>query len=140
MQKVAPKSRDGRAALAVDFVAGDWMVNEPEVDADLVGASGLDFNVEERGRVKPFEDSETRHRGPAGTDHRHSLSLSRIAADWRVDGGFFVRHHTARERDIALVNGSPLPLLDEAVPGPVGFRDDHQPGRVLIEAMNNAGP
>src|SRR6185437_4302403 len=77
---------------------------------------------------------ENRHLGPA----------RRVAADRRVDDPSRSRRGAPDKREIAALEraGATMvgELLGESAMRLIGLGDDHQPARILVEAMHDAGP
>jgi hypothetical protein len=79
-----------RPRAPIQLIAGDWMTDEGQMDPNLVRASGLDRDLEQRAVPKSLDNAKMRHRWPPGPHHGHALSVLRVAANRRVDRGLFI--------------------------------------------------
>lgn len=70
---------------AVRSIADQRMADRGEMDADLMGASGLELDTQQTMPSETFEDSVARARGASIGDHGHARALGRMAADRGVD-------------------------------------------------------
>ena len=77
---------------------------------------------------------------PAGRGvQRHALAVAQVPSDRRVYGARVLRQVAAEQRDVGAVDVAPLHGRDEAPVGLVAARHDQQPGRVLVEPVDDAG-
>ena len=125
---------------AVQRVAGDGEIDRGEVDANLVCATRLEADAQERvSREEPF-DLEMRHRGPRRVRvERVAEAVVAVAADGRVDRAT-ARAGPSYDEPEVLAGQCPAP--EEALQplvGPMRPRDDEQARRVAVEAVDDAG-
>src|SRR6476469_6396301 len=74
------------AFAAVDFVAEHGMTEVMEMDADLMGATGVDRTFDEAAIAARAQDPVFGFRGTAGSlSDTHSVTVNRMAGDRRVD-------------------------------------------------------
>src|SRR5947209_11330370 len=74
-----------RAPRPVDPVADDRMTRRREVDAQLMGATGLGLEAHQGRAREAFERRPARDRGaPAPAVHAHAPALARMPADGAV--------------------------------------------------------
>ena len=132
-------SLEAQIALhAVLRIAGDRKVDRGEVDADLVGAPGLEPDIEERVRGEQLAYLEVRYGLPrlVGVE-RASGRIAAIAADRRIDAAARGARPSAHEREVAALDLAPANRLLQRGVGVLGPRDDQQPGGVAIEPMHD---
>ena len=72
--------------------------------------------------------------------HRHLVAVLLMAANRQADGTARRRRPADDDRRVALFHPPIREGLSEDVVGRVGFRHHHQAGRVLVEAVHDAGP
>src|SRR2546429_5687047 len=84
--------RLGLEAASVDFIAEEGVPDGGEVDADLVGAPGLEAAGDQARHRRAvaaeiaFEHLPVRYRRAAAGAHGHLLAPARVAADRLIDG------------------------------------------------------
>ena len=125
---------------AVHRVPGDGEVDRSEMHADLVRPPRLEPDGEQRVAREELADLEVRHRHArvVGVE-RLSQRVAAVAPEGRVDPAAAGPRATDDERGVMTLEGVfPHELLQPPV-GLFGARDDHQPGRVAIETMDDAG-
>lgn len=135
---VEEKARGGeRVFFPVNGIAEDGGADVVEMDADLVGAAGVEVAQDERGLGGGIggERFVIRDRGLAAgwIDDGHFLAVHWVATDVREDR-FLVRLGDAvRDCEVELLHGGALGKLgDEALVGGIGFRDDEATGGVFV--------
>ena len=109
-----------------------------EVYPNLMRPSRLEHDLEPGVTPVAFEHPVVRDRGLAASLHRHAGATCAVPPDRRVHGpvrrwragdhGFVDPLHLAR-----------LDLGDEASVRGKGSCDEHEPGGVLVQAVNEAG-
>ena len=122
------------------------MADMGEMNADLMRAPRLQPAGDQGRALERLLDAPMRDRMAAarGRDDRHFLALVRMAAERRVDRARAPGESAPGEREIfahqrtgAAVVGE---QIGEALMRGVGLGDDDQPGRVLVEPMDDARP
>ena len=142
MQKLAFEANlvatGGAPVLAI---AADRMADRLEVDADLVGAAGLELHAQERGLGKLPLDLEVRDRGARLVGGRRvQRAVAPVAADGRVDRPGARVGPADDERQVLAPHAALAHrLLERAVDG-VRLRDDEQPRSVLVQPVDDARP
>src|SRR5581483_6237533 len=140
-------------APAVKRVADQGVPDMGEVDAHLMGAAGLKRAFDERGErpLAAFAVAEGLEHAPMSHSfaslpgmHGHLGAARGMAADRSIDDALRPRRRAPDEREIAALErpGAAVvgELLGERAMGLVGLGDHHEPARVLVEAMDDAGP
>lgn len=128
----------------VNGIAKDGGADVVHVDANLVGAAGVEMAKDEggfRGGIGG-ERLVIGNRGLAGRrgDHGHFLAVHRVAADVGEDRVLFLGRYTVGDGEVELFHGGALGKLGgEGLVGGVGFRDDEAAGGVLVESVDDAG-
>src|SRR5205807_7327451 len=102
----------GLEAAAIDGVAEERMPDRGEVDADLMGAPGLEPAGDEARHRRAiaaavaFEHLPMGDRRAPARAHRHFVAGAGMAADRLVDGSARTLRHAPHERPVA---GAPRP-------------------------------
>lgn len=115
-----------------------------EVDADLVGASGVEV-AEDEGGDGGWVGGEDAVVGDGGFacgrgDDGHFLAVDGVAADVGEDGVFFGFRDAEGDGEVEFFHGGSLgELADEGLVSGVGFGDDEAAGGVFVEAVDDAG-
>ena len=131
-----PRERDG-AALSVRGIADERMAERGEMHADLMRAARLEPAREQRRDAEALDDFVVRARRLAGRDDRHRRAPRRMAADRRIDGAA-ARDVARGERQVLALHGARRELAHERRLRGDRLRDDEEPARVLVEAMDDA--
>ncbi len=147
VEKLSPQSLDCPAlrwiaelpisSQPVQRVAGHWMLDVRAVDANLMGPSSFNSDIEQRRRAQPPKRGITRPGRASGGIDRHLETIFSVAADWGVNdaGAADIAVH---QRHIALFHGSRPKLPGEMLKRRVSLGHDHHAGSVTVEAMDNA--
>src|SRR5215831_8643141 len=135
VQRLAAESK--RALPAVGGIADEWMPEGSEMHADLVRAPRLEPAREQRGRAEALDDRVMRARGLAGRNDRHRRAPRRMAPDRCLDRSA-VAEVAGRERQVFAMDGTCRELTHEIGVRGQRLRDDEEPARVLVEAMDDA--
>ncbi len=112
------------------------------MDADLVRPPRLQPEPQERRVLLRLDGFEVRDGVLAaflGHDG-HLPPVARVAAEERLDGAIRRVGHAPHEREVAAADRSVHELLGEVRVRDVVLRHDHQPRRVFVEAVHDAGP
>ena len=149
MKGHAPQALDqlGRERVApllgaIGGVAHQGMTKRCEVNADLMRAASLEQALEVGESGKALEDVEVGDGPLAGAcpGHGHADSRAGIAGDWRIDHALVTPDHAVRETQIAARHRPPLKLRRERIVRLTALGEHDQPGRALVEAVDDAGP
>lgn len=130
--------------FGVDGIAEDGGADVLEVDADLVGAAGMEVAEDEGGfgGLIGGDDFVIGDRGfPAGwIDHCHFLAIHWMSADVSEDGVLGFEGNAVSDGEVDFLHRRALGKLGcEALVGGVGFCDDEAAGGVFIETVDDAG-
>ena len=130
-----------RPLVAVDQVAEQRVTDVRHVHADLVRAAGLKLAADVRVAVVARDDRPVRD-SAAGIFlcHGHALAVGRVAADGGIDRAGVFAQIAADDGLIGAGHGVVGQLGREREVGKVVFRRDEQAGRVLVDAVHDAGP
>src|SRR5262249_34198922 len=139
----------GLEAAAVDGVAEQRMPDRGEVDADLVGAPGLEPAGEKARHRRAiaaavaFEHLPMGDRWAPACAHRHLVADAGMAADRLVDGAARPLRYAPDERQIAAAQHPAAAvvgeLAGERAMGAIGLGHHDEAAGVLVEAMHDAG-
>ena len=110
------------------------------MDADLVGAAGVDARLDPRGVAQALERPEARFRRAASLQHSHDLPMRRVPRDRGPDASVGRREFPAEDGVVGLLHLPVGELPRQHQVRRVVFRHHHQPARVLVETMDDAGP
>ena len=123
------------------------------VHPDLVGAAGLELTGDQRGyRLAVLVGAIGLQKAPMRdrllaalvVQHRHPLSLRRVAADGRIDRPALAIRGAPDKRAVFPEERQGAAMVGEkrgkAAMRPIGLGDDQQAGRVLVEPVDDAGP
>src|SRR6185503_676374 len=149
-QRLGKLAQLGLEAGAVKRIADQRMADRAQMHAHLMRAPGLERAFEQRGDLL-FSAAEGRDRAPMGHSlaspvfERGHLGPARwMASDRRIDHTLRPVWRAPHEGEIAALElaGSAMvgELRCERMMCLVGLGDDHEPARVLVEAMHDAGP
>src|SRR5450755_2596775 len=120
------------------------MPDRRHVHANLVSASSLDANVDERelavGRIDALAHFVMGDGGtPSATAGGHANAADGIAADLGIDGAAWALGPAMHQRDVALFHFAPRKLLPQVAMGDVVAGDENQPAGFLVETMHDTG-
>ena len=130
--------------FSVDWIAEDGGAEVVHVDADLVGAAGVEV-AEDEGGLRGGIGGERfviGNRGLAAgrVDDRHFLAVDGVAADVGEDGVLCLRRDAMGDGEVELFHGRALGKLGgEGLVSDVGFRDYEAARGVFIETVDDAG-
>ena len=127
-------------ARAVDRIADHRVAAMGEMHPDLMGPAGGQTAFEERRlRVERALDTIARDRGfsPALPDNRHLLAVDGAAADIAGDLAGGRDRHTPDKGGIGTIDPARSKVARQCMMRGLGLGDDHQPARVLVEAMDD---
>ena len=114
MQKLSPELQFVSPFATVDAIPYHRMPDEIEMNADLVCATGLRFDLQQSIIPEPFSYSEDGNRlsRTCGGDDGEAFAIVRIAAEWRFDPALRDINHPIHQREIGFVYrpGRELPL------------------------------
>ena len=133
----------GLAGLSVNRIAHERRALVVEVDADLVGAAGVEVAKDQRreaGRV----GGENFVIGDGGLaagwiDDGHFLAVHRVTADVGENRVLGRLGNALADSEIEFFHRSARELADERLVGDVRLGDDDTAGRVLVEAVDDTG-
>ena len=115
------------------------MADRLEVNADLVGAAGLELHAQQRGLGKLPLDLEMRDRGARLVGGgRVQRAVAAVAADGGVDRPRARVGPADDERQVLAPDTAVSHRLLECPVDRVALRDDEQPRRVLVQAVHDA--
>src|SRR5215216_1052047 len=136
VQELAPQPMAPR--VAVLRIPGHRVADRGEMGADLVGAAGLEPGLDERVRGQRLEDREVRARLPrAPAANGAACRRAVVAAERGIDRARARARPALDQRQVGAADLATLDLGGEAPMGLVAARDQHQPRRVLVQAMDD---
>src|SRR6266567_5220331 len=127
---------------SVQSIAHDRMSQGSHVHSNLVGASGGDFNSQERElprlRLNPPLHFITRHGlSTAAAPGSHADAANRIALNGSVDRAAVVFQPAMYERDVGFPDSPTGKLSRQRSMSHVIFRHHNQTAGVLVQAMHD---
>ena len=134
-----------RGRSVVDRVAHQRMLRVLHMHANLVGASGEQLAVDERVAVIARLGCETLKHAE-GCDgltsrraiaHRHARALGCRARNGRIDHAGVMRDDAVRQGEVTAINRAVPDVSHKHAAGGIGFRREHEPGGVAVEAMHD---
>lgn len=128
--------------LAVGVVAYKWMADVLEVDADLVGAAGVEGGFDQCALVKALDEFPT---GPGFAAAKafargHAFAVGGVARDRNLDFAGLGARFAADDGAVGFFGAALFELGGEVQVGFVGFGDDDAAAGVHVEAMDDARP
>ena len=124
------------SAAAVRVVAHYRMADRREVDANLMRATRVQVRAQKIRRVEPSKPHEVRPRSSPSTDDCHTLSVSRVTSDRTVDCQTVLIEMPPREHRVSADDPSRRNRSAERPVRSIGFGDEQQTRRVLVEPMD----
>jgi len=129
--------------LSINRIADDGRPFMMHVDADLVGATGVEVAQNQRGDRRGIGGQHFvvgDGRFPARRiDHRHFLAIHRMTPDMGENAVFFRFRDALGHREIEFFHRAALGKLgDQRLVGGVGLGHNQTTGSVLVQTMNNA--
>ena len=128
------------ARSPVQGVAGHGAAGGGSVDADLVGAAGEKFQLQQGGAGPGAHDFPVGAGRPSLGSHRHFLPVNGVAADRTLPGTDLSLRPAENKREIGLLGLAVLELAAEFAVGRLGFGGHENAGRFQVQAVNDAGP
>src|SRR5437764_1339310 len=110
VKELPPQRGDGGAQLrvwdrliasaAVHLIADNWMLEPRKVDSDLMRATRLDLNVEQREPFVAAAHAIERERGSPAAHHGHARPVARVARERMLNPPLLRAHPSMRERHV----------------------------------------
>src|ERR1019366_3311416 len=142
VQEIAAERRhafDG-GGRAVEGVAGHRVPDAGEVNADLVGASGTDFDCQQGEAAEAAQNAVF---GPGGASlgeaRGHAGAANGVAGDGAVDAAAVGFDLAVDEREVHLFDLAVCKLGGEVAVRVVVLSDQQDAGGEAVEAVDNAG-
>src|SRR5580658_6887264 len=129
---------------AIERVADDGMAERLHVYTNLVRASGLDVDLQQRepamSTVDALDDAPVRDGvAAAGASSGHACAAHDVAADGKMDRAFVTLDVAMHERDVDLAQVARGEVLRERAMRDVVLGDDNEPAGLLVETVHDAG-
>src|SRR5258708_6595924 len=128
------------AAVGVFAIAHHGMPDVREVHPDLVRAAGAERHAHELGQFPARYDRGEGDRVPPARLHRHALALVLIARDGRGDLHRALGEVAPDQRGIRALHTTLLDRSGETAVHLVRLGQQHQPGRITVEAVHDPRP
>jgi hypothetical protein len=123
----------------IEGVTDNRVAGVRHVDANLVCATRNGTTTDQRcSQVSLFNVVK----GAGGTalfDDRHLFAVAWVAIDRRVDNGVDLTRSSITHREVGLADRVLAKGDRQREVGAVGFGNHHDPGRVLVQSVNDAG-
>jgi len=132
----------GDEAGGVEGIAEEGVAEVLQVDADLVGAAGVEGALDEGADAWEILEDEPGGAGcaSAASEDGHFFAMDGVAADLVIDGaGAGAGEEALDEGEVDFGDGAAGELAGEVGVGEVVFCDDEAAAGVFIEAMDDAG-
>jgi hypothetical protein len=127
-------------AFPIGVVADEREAEVFEVNADLMGAAGMEDGFHERGVTETFQELIA---GPGvatgSVRDRHALAVSGMTSDGSADFALVGMETTTEQGVVCFQNAPGTELGGEGKMGSIVLCDHHAAAGVAIEAMNDAG-
>jgi hypothetical protein len=141
--QLSGKARDN-VGCAVECVANDGVPERLHVDANLVGATGFDANLDEGERAvrtgDALENSGVRHgRASIGAAGSHTGATDEVASDGECDGDVVFCEVPMEEGNVGFGHLATGEHLTELAVGTIVFGYEDEAAGEFVEAMNDAG-
>jgi len=124
---------------AVDRVAQDGVADVGHVDADLVGAAGLQAAAQVGDTGVTGDDLPVGDGTAAGGDHGHLFPVGAAAADGGVHSAAVLLHIAGHQALVGAGEGVVLQLRAEGQVGGVVFGGDDEAAGIAVDAVDDAG-
>jgi hypothetical protein len=121
----------------IGSVTDQGIPQERKMDANLVSATGLWKSFDESIGIQAFQCMVFCDGLSAFGDDSHPFPIAWVATEGRVDDTARRRNDPIRESQVDLLDRPLLELSLEMKTGTLGESDNHQPGSVLVEAVDN---
>jgi hypothetical protein len=128
-------------ASAVDPIADQRVAAMGEMDPDLVGPTRGEtaFDKRCRGLERALDSiASDRRFPPCRGDNRHFFSVYRAAANVARDLADGRRRYAPDESGVCAIDSSGSEVTGQSLMRGLGLGNDHQPARILIEAVNDS--
>ncbi len=126
-------------AASVGVIADEGVTDVLEVDADLVGAAGMEVGLDEGGVVEALKDAVG---GPGVTAFAdaggHAFAVGGVAGDGGADVAAEFGDFAAHDGVVDLFESAPGELGLELLVGGVIFGDDEAAAGIAVEAVDDA--
>lgn len=124
---------------AIGGIADDGEADSSQVDAYLVSTAGLRPDFQQTIAADVLKDTVFRAGFTASRDHSHTLAVTGVAADSRLDNAAFRSQLTLYQHDIRLGDRMRLKLAGEVFVGEavLGYNDESR--RIFVKSMHDAG-
>src|SRR5713101_7 len=123
MKKLAIQPADRTANLRVeaslvtsatiDCIANNGVFQPRKMHANLMSASGLQFDIKQRKSIENFASPEQRYRSPSAAHDCHARAIARIARDWLIDFAAAPFNLTVHQRKVRFENFTRAKLIGE---------------------------
>ena len=144
LQQLGPPPRSPgdppAAAASVDGIAHNRVPQVLEMHPNLMGPAGVQLQPEQ---VYHLESGHYRSVGAGRTalgGYTHALPVVLVPCDRRVDADRTGVQMAPRQRRVAPMHPARRDGGAEPPVGKIGFGDDHEPGRIPVEPMDDSGP
>src|SRR5687768_4636189 len=129
-------------APAVGAIASQRKTKMLKVNADLVSASGMEDDLDERGGAKSFKHAKAGacFAAFARFGYGHGAAMGGMSGDGGLDFTGSFRKFAAEDRVINFFQGAIAELLGKAEMRGVIFGDHQTTARILVDAMDDARP
>ena len=129
------------ARTAVERVTCNREIDRREVDANLMRSPGLEPDVEQGVSRQQLHELEVRHRIARRVRvQRVTERISPVTPDRRLDATRARTRVPDDEREVVALELSPAHERLQTAVRLLGAGDDHQAGRVAVEAMDDSRP
>ncbi|HKR08567.1 MAG TPA: hypothetical protein VJS39_05215, partial [Gemmatimonadaceae bacterium] len=114
------------------------MADRRDMNADLVSPSGMEMGTKKVPRIEPSKAYEVGLGRPTLIDDCHALPVSRISRYRLVDSQLICGQVTPCHKRVAPGDPPGSDGRAQKTVGAICFRDDKEPGGLLVQAVDDA--
>ena len=130
----------GQRRRTIKAVARNGVADRGKMHADLMCASGVDLDFEQREFREPAQNAVIGKSGAPATGARgHADTACRIAFDGRIDAAPIAARRSVDEREVHFLDFARGPLRGEVAVRGIVERDQEDSTGVFVEAVDDAG-
>jgi hypothetical protein len=145
VKKIAPEGRERNGAdtrvpwRAVERIADNSMSQGGKMDAELMGAAGMQASLDEREGAEAQAGAPVRkRRAPLTPTGSHARAATQVARHGKLDAPGILLEQAVEQSHVGLLDVAFAKLGDQSMMRFIGAGDDEHAGSFLVETMNDA--